>query len=278
MINSLIILQNLFAFGDIDGVQLAAKLQHPLGVAYNSKEHCLYVADTYNHKIKIIDLATNRASTCVFKDVTGTDYLFNEPGGLCVSPCGNILYVCNTNNHSIDVVNLTTLTVKSLQLQFNTTAQEQQFGERHNLPTSLKIQPTGAKISLEFTLKTQTDVKFTVEAPQKWKLKLSNDRWLAENPSGTILNGNVEKSTIESEQVSSNYTVNVDVKAPSLHDSQEQDSFLITFKTNLCAITKDICFPKIFTISVPIIYSLDGMDCIDEKINVTIGENELTIV
>ncbi|CAH2323141.1 NHL repeat-containing 2 [Pelobates cultripes] len=41
---------NLFAFGDIDGIGINAKLQHPLGVAWSPHTNLLYVADSYNHK------------------------------------------------------------------------------------------------------------------------------------------------------------------------------------------------------------------------------------
>ena len=43
--------QNLFAFGDVDGKGVDAKLQHPLGVAWAPKQSLLYVADSYNHKV-----------------------------------------------------------------------------------------------------------------------------------------------------------------------------------------------------------------------------------
>jgi hypothetical protein len=43
---------NLFAYGDAEGAGLAARLQHPLAVAWNTQRAELYVADSYNHKIK----------------------------------------------------------------------------------------------------------------------------------------------------------------------------------------------------------------------------------
>ena len=48
--------RSLFAFGDADGKGSAAQVQHPLGVAYASGR--LYVADSYNHKIKVVDPST----------------------------------------------------------------------------------------------------------------------------------------------------------------------------------------------------------------------------
>ena len=47
--------QGLFEFGDKNGVGEFVRLQHALGVAYFDGK--LYVADTYNSKIKIIDPA-----------------------------------------------------------------------------------------------------------------------------------------------------------------------------------------------------------------------------
>ena len=45
---------DLFDFGDSEGVGYSAKLQHPLGVHYCEANLTLYVADTYNHKIKVM--------------------------------------------------------------------------------------------------------------------------------------------------------------------------------------------------------------------------------
>ena len=45
---------DLFDFGDEEGQGFDAKLQHPLGVHYCEANLTLYVADTYNHKIKVM--------------------------------------------------------------------------------------------------------------------------------------------------------------------------------------------------------------------------------
>ena len=47
---------DLFKFGDEDGKGDAARLQHPLGVAVYAGR--VFIADTYNHKIKMLDPAT----------------------------------------------------------------------------------------------------------------------------------------------------------------------------------------------------------------------------
>ncbi len=97
----------LFDFGDVDGVGDTVRLQHALGIALAS-DGKLYVADTYNSKIKRIDPAT-RTSTTLFGHTDrglrdGADPLFNEPGGL--SYADGKLYVADTNNHAIRVIDL----------------------------------------------------------------------------------------------------------------------------------------------------------------------------
>jgi thiol-disulfide isomerase/thioredoxin len=42
---------NLFAFGDLDGKGIDCRLQHCLGIAYDSNTQSLFVADSYNHKV-----------------------------------------------------------------------------------------------------------------------------------------------------------------------------------------------------------------------------------
>ncbi|KAL8187317.1 UNVERIFIED_CONTAM: hypothetical protein K2H54_044473 [Gekko kuhli] len=90
---------NLFAFGDIDGAGINAKLQHPLGVAWDRRRNLLYVADSYNHKIKFVDPKMKNCATLAGTgeagNVTGSNFTsstFNEPGGLCVEEGGCLLW------------------------------------------------------------------------------------------------------------------------------------------------------------------------------------------
>ncbi len=96
--------RNLFAFGDKDGGGFEAKLQHPLGVAFANGK--LYVADTYNHKIKVLEPQGGQIQSLDLKTT------FNEPGG--ISATDNRLFVADTNNHKIRVVDLKTNTVSEL--------------------------------------------------------------------------------------------------------------------------------------------------------------------
>jgi len=105
--------KGLFDFGDKDGVGDQVRLQHALGVLFH--EGKLYVADTYNSKIKIIDPKDRSSKTFV----GGSDgwlghRLLNEPGGL--SYANGKLYVADTNGHRIQVVDLKTKAISTLAL------------------------------------------------------------------------------------------------------------------------------------------------------------------
>jgi hypothetical protein len=109
--------KGLFDFGDIDGDSDRARLQHPLGVAV--RNGLLYVADTYNSRIKVVD-PTRRTSVTFagngkksLADGKFGGAAFNEPGGLAW--LGGKLYVADTNNHQIRVLDPGTKTVASLE-------------------------------------------------------------------------------------------------------------------------------------------------------------------
>lgn len=100
---------DLFDFGDKDGAGDNARFQHPLGVAIFGKD--ILLADTYNHKIKLLNPATQTVKSFV----GGAKTDFYEPGGLSVA--GNKLYVADTNNNRIRVVNLQTKQISTLELK-----------------------------------------------------------------------------------------------------------------------------------------------------------------
>ena len=108
---------DLFQFGDRDGTGDNVRLQHPLGALYH--EGKVFVADTYNHKIKIVD-PEERASTTFLGTgkpghTDGTAAQFYEPSGLAI--LGQDLYIADTNNHLIRAANLQTAEVRTLHLK-----------------------------------------------------------------------------------------------------------------------------------------------------------------
>lgn len=106
--------KGFFVFGDRDGPDSIALLQHPLGICFH--DGLLFVADTFNHRIKTIDLkhqaCTTFAGTGKSGSIDGQKAQFANPDGMAI--LGPMLYVADTNNNAIRVVNLSTGNVSTL--------------------------------------------------------------------------------------------------------------------------------------------------------------------
>ena len=108
--------EGLFVFGDEDGDRRSARLQHPLGIA--AHEGTLYVADSYNNKVKRLDPRIGRLSTWLgsgasgMGDGAGAAAAFREPGG--VSAAAEGLIVADTNNHRIAIADWSSGEVRTL--------------------------------------------------------------------------------------------------------------------------------------------------------------------
>jgi thiol-disulfide isomerase/thioredoxin len=107
----------LFDFGDIDGPFPKARLQHCLGVTIHEGD--VLVADTYNHKIKRLELSRGEVRTLLGDGKPGTERegrlaLF-EPGGLHAAD--GVLYVADTNNHRIVRVSLQDLSWREVRIE-----------------------------------------------------------------------------------------------------------------------------------------------------------------
>jgi sugar lactone lactonase YvrE len=107
--------EGLFKFGDVDGEGDRVRLQHALGVAFHDGK--LYVADTYNSKLKVLDPEKRTCKTFLGGEPEGwlATPLFNEPAG--ISFADGKLYVADTNAHRIRVVDLKTKAVSTMKLQ-----------------------------------------------------------------------------------------------------------------------------------------------------------------
>ena len=98
--------RGLFDLGDVDGVAGQARLQHPLGVAATTEDGApvVYVADTYNDKLKRLDPMTREVTSWAggehgHEDGELAQARFWEPSGLSLA--GRRLYVADTNNHAV---------------------------------------------------------------------------------------------------------------------------------------------------------------------------------
>ncbi len=116
--------RGLFDFGDVDARGDSVRLQHPLGVdaAVEDGGTVVYIADSYNDKIKRLDPATRDVETLFGGDGRGAAdgawkaAEFWEPGGLSVA--GRRLFIADTNNHAVRMADLasgevTTVTFRS---------------------------------------------------------------------------------------------------------------------------------------------------------------------
>jgi hypothetical protein len=103
----------------VDGDAGRARLQHPLGVAW--RDGLVWVADTYNSRIKVIDPAKKSVRTLAgsgkkaFADGRLGEAAFDEPGGLAW--LGGKLYIADTNNHQIRILDPVAKSVSSLELR-----------------------------------------------------------------------------------------------------------------------------------------------------------------
>jgi hypothetical protein len=145
----------LFEFGDRDGAAEQVRLQHPLGVAFHAG--LLYVADTYNNKVKVIDPSQRACRTLLGDGRPGSSDSpprFDEPSGLSVA--AGRLYIADTNNHLIRVADLNTGAVSTLTIR----------GLEPPKPAPVPLSqsfPNATKLTLPpQSLKAGTDVSVTI--------------------------------------------------------------------------------------------------------------------
>lgn len=156
----------LFEFGDVDGVTRKARFQHPLGIAY--QDGFLYVADSYNHKIKKVDLKARRSSTWLGDGKPGDRLDVNpqlsEPAGLAIA--NGKLIVADTNNHRIVEVDLKTQAAKELVIA-GLKPPENRLEEDNAFPKDLP-----ATMVNEQTIKAGKDLTFkvTLNLPEGYKI------------------------------------------------------------------------------------------------------------
>ena len=171
---------DLFDFGDVDGEGDDVRLQHPLGITlYDGK---LLIADTYNHKIKLLD--PNKKTVATFLgtgksgQMGGKSPSFYEPGGLSVAD--GKLFVADTNNHAIRVVDLKTKEVSTLKISGLTPPAKSKTETEESSPnaneTKLETQnvAVNAANSLVFNLNLPDGYHLNPNAPQRYEIAVAN--------------------------------------------------------------------------------------------------------
>jgi hypothetical protein len=151
------------------------RLQHALDVLFHDGQ--LYVADTYNNKIKVVDPLQATSKTLAGNGKPGSQddpAEFDEPAGLAYAK--GILYVADTNNHLIRTIDLNhgnkvgTFVIKEL------TAPEKPKTEvKPNFPNAEQVtvaaatlKPADGKVTLKIDLKLPPDFKINPLAPLRY--------------------------------------------------------------------------------------------------------------
>ena len=101
--------------GDADGAASDARLQYPTGLAWHDGR--LFVADAYNHKIKVVDHSGELRTLAGTGQPAASDTpaSFNEPRGLSFGD--GRLFVADTNNHAIRLVDPADGTTRTLAIE-----------------------------------------------------------------------------------------------------------------------------------------------------------------
>jgi hypothetical protein len=83
----------LYDFGDVDGPLPQARLQYPLSIVLDPRAPQLWIADTYNCALKLLNPATRQVST------QNLGYRLHQPAALAVNRSS--LFLANTDAHEV---------------------------------------------------------------------------------------------------------------------------------------------------------------------------------
>ena len=153
---------DLFDFGDRDGRGDAVRLQHPLGLDYH--DGALYLADTYNSKIKKLNPQTGEVTT-----VFGGKGQLDEPGGLAFD--GGTLYVADTNDSAIKTIDLTAKSATPLRLAGLSAPKLGAAPVEAAIKEGVQILAPGAAAKLVFTPQIPQGYHLNYAAPMKVEIK-----------------------------------------------------------------------------------------------------------
>jgi len=227
---------DLFDFGDKDGFEDEVRLQHPLGLArWNDK---LLIADTYNHKIKVLD--PGRRSVHGFAgsgkpgQVDGKNPSFYEPGGLAVAK--DKLYVADTNNHAIRVVDLNSKETKTLPIKgLLPPSSSEATNSADAAPNAEEIKLGPQRISsgdatVVINIELPLGYHLNPTAPQHYQLSI--------DPTGKVLAVNLDDASRSLK--GSQLPVRVSVRAPNAGSTDLRASFTFVYcredNTGVCRI------------------------------------------
>lgn len=167
----------LFTFGDRDGLRENVLLQHPLDVVYHNGT--VYVADTYNNKIKAVDSRTGQTRTIAGTGEPGRsdeEGTFDEPEGITYAR--GKLYVADTNNHLIRTIDLANGKTATLQIDGLSPAEPPEPNASPSFPEAVQhkldpvaVRPADGRIMVTVQIELPFGWKINPLAPMKYWLK-----------------------------------------------------------------------------------------------------------
>ena len=168
---------HLFEWGDSDGPAGTAQIQHAQGLA--AGDGVLYLADTYNHKVRALSLADFSVTTIAgsgerdWNDATGAEAAFEEPNGL--SLVGGKLYLADTGNHTIRVIDPGSGEVRTLAFT-NLAAANPRLPEDGIVRVQLPTQVVAPGVTtLRITVSSPENFHLNAAAPSRLELSSSSD-------------------------------------------------------------------------------------------------------
>ena len=133
--------------GSVDGVGAAAMFSNPLGVASDGRG-ALYVADSYNHTLRHVDVATRAVTTVAGEphiqgagDGVGADAHFGYLSWVAVSGCD--VYVSDSSNNVIRRVDASSGAVTTLIGDRLSGVRLGPLPAQLTLPSAVTVAPTG---------------------------------------------------------------------------------------------------------------------------------------
>jgi DNA-binding beta-propeller fold protein YncE len=241
----------LFDFGDRDGRGSAVRLQHCLGLTYAGGH--LYIADTYNNKVKVCDVKNRAVKSLIGSHTPGDSDnppQFYQPGGL--SAADSRLYVADTNNHKIKVVDLKTNAVTTLKFEGLTAPKLAPQAPTFPNATVVNVPPVQAapeeSITLAVTVPLAKGFKLNEEAPLVY---------LVETPEKTgILGPEVPREGRRLKPQVSQFKVTVPLAKAGMAGQSIELRF--SMQTFVCKETSNLCQIKNFVWNVPINFGATG--------------------
>lgn len=228
--------KDLFDFGDIDGDRAVARLQHPIGLV--ATPGALFVADTYNSKIKRIDLKSESTTTISgtvrgYSDGEKSKTQFNEPSGIAV--IGETLFVADTNNDRIRTVDLKNGSSKSVVLSFPQTGEVAPVYK----PLKIELPPVALRPG-------DASILLTIQYPAGFKPNPDGPSYvsISSEPAEVVQSTSAEES-IDLTKISSHGTIPLRVGSGS-------GVTKLSGSLYFCTVKEGSCYIEDFEVTIPV--------------------------